>query len=198
MEKLHKQGFIVHRNAFALDDACVQRVRSSEFNLNIFNDIDTFGKIVHDGQRKMTREGGWKNEFRNVLLDFLKRHGYMNCRNGKKSIDEVFAIRSYPKCSTQPRHADSAAEASLRHKCIHDVPLAVLYALDQNTSLKVWPFDCTNHVMLHLNPGDLIIFRGDLGHAGCAYDKQNTRIHAYIDSSAPECKRIKGETYITQ
>ena len=35
---------------------------------------------------------------------------------------------------------------------------------------------------LELNPGDIFVFRGDLVHAGAAYDKENFRIHCFLDS----------------
>ena len=46
---------------------------------------------------------------------------------------------------------------------------------------------------LTLNAGDLIIFRGDLSHAGAAYEEDNVRVHVYIDS--PLYPREPGETF---
>lgn len=37
-----------------------------------------------------------------------------------------------------------------------------------------------------LNEGDMIIYRGDLGHTGAEYDDENWRLHVYIDSSVIE------------
>jgi hypothetical protein len=33
--------------------------------------------------------------------------------------------------------------------------------------------------VLHLNAGDVVVFNALLVHAGCAYNKQNRRIHAF-------------------
>ena len=34
---------------------------------------------------------------------------------------------------------------------------------------------------LTLNCGDMLVFRGDLVHAGAAFDQLNVRLHAYLD-----------------
>ena len=47
---------------------------------------------------------------------------------------------------------------------------------------------------IYINKGDVIIFRGDLVHAGAEYYSENVRLHAYIDSV--KYKREKNITYI--
>jgi hypothetical protein len=87
-----------------------------------------------------------------------------------------------------------------------EMPLLFLLALEDNTHLEVWP---SSHLVIQghrggpaiqsttveLNAGDAILFRGDLVHAGAAYpDRQNLRIHAYLDSAA--VPRDPNQTYI--
>lgn len=44
-----------------------------------------------------------------------------------------------------------------------------------------------------LNPGDLLVFRRDLVHAGCGYVEWNARLHIYLDP--PGCTLLKDHTY---
>ena len=89
-----------------------------------------------------------------------------------------------------PLHADSCEPNS--HRASHapwgDAHLAMLIALQDGTQLHVCPFDKDGkEETITLNAGDVLIFRGDLIHAGAEYGELNVRIHVYIDSPcAPE------------
>lgn len=83
------------------------------------------------------------------------------------------------------------------------MPLAVLIALEKRTTLNVWPKAIRNlqgvdnpikSKLISLNPGDMLIFRGDLVHAGSKYKDENVRLHAYLDS--PLIDRINNRTFI--
>lgn len=192
---LAQHGFIVIRNAFKLEEDTIDLIEDSQF-YPIFNGVDEEGlKLTYDGKRVMAT-GQWRGAFKRKLKDFLCTQGLLKCKNGEKSISEVYALRSLNGCLIQPKHADSATEEGLRKMEPSDVPLAVLYAIEANTKLKVWPFDQEYPVVVTLQPNDIIIFRGDTAHAGYKYNVENTRLHAYINSTAPGCKRIKGKTYI--
>ena len=194
-DTLAQHGFIVIRNAFKLEQDTIDLIEDSEF-YPIFNGVDEENlKLTYDGKRVMAH-GQWRSGFKRTLKDFLSMHGLLKCKNGTKTVSEVYALRSLSGCPMQPKHADSATEEGLRQMEASDVPLAVLYAIEANTKLKVWPFDQEHPVVVTLQPHDIIIFRGDTAHAGYKYNMENTRLHAYIDSSAPGCKRIKGKTYI--
>ena len=192
-ERLHTQGCTVFRNAILFDEYTIDSIRHSRF-LPIFNGLNDKQEVTYDGKRLMAT-GEWSYIFKKRLKTFLEQCGFLHSTNGKKSINEVYALKSIADCPEQPKHADSAPEASLRDKDPTDVPLAVLYAIEPNTKLKVWRFDQISTLII-LQPGDLVIFRGDLAHAGCQYNMDNIRLHAYIDSTAPGCKREKGKTYI--
>lgn len=194
-DTLAQQGFIVMRNAFQLDDDTIDLIEESEFH-PIFNGVDEEGlQLTYDGKRVMAT-GEWRSAFKRKLKSFLLAHDLLTCKNGNKTISKVYALRSLNGCPMQPKHADSATEESLRHMESSDVSLAVLYAIEANTKLKLWPFDQEYPVVVTLQPNDIVIFRGDTAHAGYKYNEENTRLHAYIDSTAPGCKRTKGKTYI--
>lgn len=192
-ERLHQRGCTVFRNAISFDDDTFDSIKNSRF-LSIFNGLDDKEEVTYDGKRLMAT-GEWAYIFKKKLKHFLEQCGFLYSANGVKSITEVYALKSLAGCPEQPKHADSAPEASLRHKDPTDVPLAVLCAVEPNTKLKVWQFD-KRATFIVLQPGDLVVFRGDLAHAGCEYSVDNIRLHAYVDSTAPECKREKGKTYI--
>ena len=70
-----------------------------------------------------------------------------------------------------------------------DIPLAFICATQSHSTFVVWPGnirgeipDDTTKQILRLNPGDIIVFRGDLIHAGGAYAKRNVRVHFFIES----------------
>ena len=47
--------------------------------------------------------------------------------------------------------------------------------------------------MICLEPGDVLVFDGDVVHAGAAYRAPNTRVHVYLD--VPSVKREHDRTY---
>ena len=89
--------------------------------------------------------------------------------------DGITAVRAWPDCPQQYDHCDRAAEGSLQKKPLSQVSLVALLALEEDTRLVV------NHREVSLAPGEMIIFRGDLCHAGAGYVRCNTRLHVYLD-----------------
>lgn len=109
-------------------------------------------------------------------------------------------LESLPGCRQQAAHTDYVPTPELRAVSDAEIPLLFLLALEDDTRLEVWPrthrprrypvFQTT----VRLNAGDAVLFRGDLVHAGSAYDKQNLRIHAYLDH--PAVPRDPNRTWI--
>ena len=99
-------------------------------------------------------------------------------------------------CERQAFHADAGAprqfaDARVPHG---DVPLVALLAT-QPAELHVKPLDgAGKEETVALDAGDLLVFRGDLSHAGAAYREDNLRLHVYIDS--PLHPREKDSTYL--
>jgi hypothetical protein len=46
----------------------------------------------------------------------------------------------------------------------------------------LWPFDTDEHEIALIEEGDMILFRGDFGHAGDEVDRENWRVHGFLDS----------------
>ena len=130
----------------------------------------------------------WTKDVRPELEAVLRDQGVMSCSQGEKVIAQLVGLRSgargHRRKKHQPRHADSAKRNSLRDPQLYrqeDVPLACIVALQGGTRLHVWPFDTDKEEVVTLEEGEMLIFRGDLCHAGAAYSRKNTRIHAYLD-----------------
>ena len=84
-------------------------------------------------------------------------------------------LHSSPMCKQQPWHYDYDPE-EVRAASIK--PLGVLVALQDNTRFE------TRRKTHILSRGDVLVFRGDVVHAGAAYDTENTRMHTYLDVDA--------------
>ena len=120
-------------------------------------------------------------------------------------VEELVAIRSYTGCPEQPRHCDYNAKAlvGVEDSCI---PLSVLWAVEDGSQLILFGRNGTR-VVLPLPTGMLVVFRGDLGHAGAGYNQSNTpghagagykqsntRVHCYV-SMKDKVQRLVDETY---
>ena len=114
---------------------------------------------------------------------------------GEKVVEPARKIESRD-VGKQLDHADSARKDTLSEPEVadEDVPLALLYALQDDTPLHVFDrFSDESHILL-LMRGELLVFRGDLGHAGAAYGGEaNERVHAYVDS--PNFRLDTGKTF---
>jgi hypothetical protein len=104
-------------------------------------------------------------------------------------VDSMVALLSKPGCKAQLAHTDYTP-ATLANTTDQNMPLACLVALVDDTPFDVWPgairFDFARSykpMKVKLNKGDVLIFRGDLVHAGAACGEvENVRIHAYLDA----------------
>ena len=111
------------------------------------------------------------------------------------AANDFVILESRPGCQIQAAHTDYVPDDSLRSVTDDTMPLLAVIALQPATTLEVWPAShrlarrtrltrVTPKIARHtvtLDAGDVIIFRGDLVHAGSPYAARNIRIHAYID-----------------
>jgi hypothetical protein len=101
-------------------------------------------------------------------------------------------LKSLDGCTEQQPHTDYNAETIKNITEPICVPLLVLVALIPETYLNIWDFNGNNRKLV-MDKGDVLIFRADMIHAGSSYEKENIRIHAYLDS--PIVKRIPNRTW---
>lgn len=193
MQQLHSIGYVVMKAAFSLDAFVEECVYATNFKECVFNGVND-NMLTYDGNR-LQGTGRWQRDVKELLQHFLKVNGFMKAVHARKTVQNLCAMRSLKGGSAQPLHMDSA-KCSLKDTLEDaDVPLSCIYALEDDTRLGVQPWTgCFKRILLNLKRGDLLIFRGDLPHYGTPYDSENTRIHAYVDSTL--CKRRKGDTYV--
>jgi hypothetical protein len=188
-ELLHSRGFVLFREeTIALDSDTRDEVFEKTPFVPIFNGQDDHGNVTTDGLR-LQGQGDWHTKVRKLLKPFLTDKGLL--RN--KQLNNIYAVRSLASCPRQPKHTDTADPHSLLDTDPDNVPLALIYALQDNTKLRIWPLT-GGCVTVHLQSGFMVVFRGDVFHCGMEYEVENTRIHAYIDS--PHFKRTPNKTIL--
>ena len=90
-------------------------------------------------------------------------------------------IKSSAGCKQQYWHTDYPRKIISTFPR-ESVPCSVLVALSENgADLCVANEDKGEHTV-HIHKGDAIVFRGDLVHAGAAYQDENLRLHLYFDN----------------
>ncbi len=99
------------------------------------------------------------------------------------AVGKVAFIAQLAGCHAQVIHTDY--DFKEWDKGIVHVPLAILVALTPRDYV-VFPrshLDIGNQMQcnVHMEPGDIIITRGDVDHGGSSSDKNTLAIHAYID-----------------
>jgi hypothetical protein len=107
---------------------------------------------------------------------------------------------SSPGCKAQGAHADYHPQ-QLASIPVAYRPLLCLAATMDNTKLLIWPGMFIDNIvdkarpcekeMIHLDAGDVLIFRGDLIHAGAAYNILNVRYHGLIEMCVVDSKPWK-------
>jgi len=65
-------------------------------------------------------------------------------------------------------------------RTVVDMPLSVLVALEAAARLWVWRRADAPPSVIRLDPGGVLVFRGDLCHAGVGYSIENVRVHMYL------------------
>ena len=99
----------------------------------------------------------------------------------------------------QPAHSDSPEPippSSLADIADADFPLSALLAVQPKTKLWLFPNGCDdpNPMLLRLAVGDMLVWRGDLVHAGAGYAEEHVRVHAYVDPPTHIYQRPFGKT----
>ena len=136
------------------------------------------------------------------------RQGLMATSDGRrKTVKDCYALKStsclpdelnrpdIPDVAAvhgrQPRHWDIPDNNDEGH--LEDlnlpatyVPLSVMVAIEPGTKLWIYPDGCDTDeetaLLVELNVGEVLVWRGDLVHAVAGYGVDHYRIHAYVDS----------------
>jgi len=109
------------------------------------------------------------------------------------SFSNWVILKSTSGCERQLPHTDYDPELIRRTPA--DIPLLVLVSIMPNTYLDLWDAN-GNHERASMDAGDILIFRADTVHAGSAYQRENMRIHVYLDS--PAIQRIHNRVWFSK
>lgn len=150
---------------------------------------DDYDDNVGDGKR-IQRDFKCKigNHFKKSLRNFIKDKGF-----GNHYLSDLVIVRSEPYCKRQKMHHDYDVN-ELRQIKKKDYPYGIIVGVSDHSRFIVSDGkDKSRPKTIHLDKGDVLIFRGDVLHAGAEYYSENVRLHAYIDST--KYKREKNRTY---
>jgi ectoine hydroxylase-related dioxygenase (phytanoyl-CoA dioxygenase family) len=206
-EGIHVAGYQVIRGAIEIDErvltgvqnACVRKI-GFIFNHNEMN--------PHNDHKRRQRNLPLRTQYMLKFDESVKQIVQSKINTDLTPTDPVI-IHSRPGCQPQAAHCDYLPDEALKVVSDKQMPLAALICLMPKTRLKVWPnssrLATSDPALLskvqsiscqevELNPGDMIIFRGDFVHAGSGYETDNYRIHYYLDS--PLVPRVTNRTWL--
>lgn len=214
IRNLQRDGFVVWRRTINIEETFHEMakcfVRSE--GIDIFNHNED--KPFTNDRKRRQRDVMCKEDFCDVIgpLEALIEMRFPNHLSPQWVV-----LDSLPGCQRQAAHADYLPSVEFDN-CPDDMkPLAIIVAIQNNTYFDVWPksINMANQGVnkqvtsspirretLHLDRGDVLIFRGDLIHCGSSYPNRksdpdydgNVRLHAYLDS--PLVPRSPDQTWL--
>jgi len=202
---LHIQGYQIYKKAFVHSDEFLNEIKTQSegckaiFNYNSNNNEDYKRKM-----RNLCKSRKIVSSFVENVTDKLKEIA------PTLEPNEWVILKSLPGCQAQAAHTDYIPDDRFKKTTDETMPLLAIISLMNGTKIDVWPNSIhlitqapllegfhykkpnTPHQLIggynltkkveYLNKGDMLVFRGDLIHAGSAYDEENIRIHVYLDS----------------
>jgi hypothetical protein len=196
-DPLHCQGFDVLKAELPVEPERVDAIRCSKYDTNgLPSGPDPDGP--RDPRRQQTIDASgtakWNQELRVRLAGCLRARHMLACSSGEKAIRKMHAIKSLPTPGYDPEkvdpqegdqeaHADEDLANLARYmdgRSLKDMPLSVIVALMPGTRLRIRRLDTHEWVIVHLEPGDVLVFCGDVCHNGLGYASENVRVHAYV------------------
>jgi len=197
--KLHTDGYLVIDSCLEVTPKIVRFVtkRADRFARPIFNSNRNDRKRL-----QCTLRYGQK-----YMENFMRRVRKIIEANVSEELTmrDWVILKSKDGCKAQLAHTDYIMNDQLL-ECPDEVfPLSAIIALTDKTKINIWPKsikkadavpngETISRQTLELKAGDIFIFRGDLVHAGCYYDKLNYRLHCFLDS--PHFSRKHNTTFV--
>lgn len=200
---LHSDGYIIFKNAIDVRDEILEELKS-QVNKKvsiIFNRNELTGK---NDRKRLQCDLNYKEQFMEKFIEQISEFINGKINDDRLTFNNWTILYSKQGCQRQAPHTDYVADdqfiksmtyANQKNKGL--IPLLVLISVMPETYLNIWEKSIglitTEQVdfkdrpkieskKLMLNKGDIVIFRADLIHAGSDYDKENIRLHVYLDS----------------
>jgi hypothetical protein len=187
---IHTRGYHVFKNKCTISPAILTALKKQVDGKNggpIFNGAKNDKKRI---QSNLSRKPAVLNEFIDELETSLRE---LLPSDSPLSFSNWVILKSTPGCERQQPHTDY--DPVLIRRAPTHIPLLVLVSIMQNTYLDVWDAN-GNHERVSMDAGDVLIFRADTVHAGSAYQRENVRIHVYLDS--PMIERIPNRVWFAE
>jgi hypothetical protein len=185
---LHTDGYEIRKDWFPI---------SPEFTEQVNITLNKAASPIFNGPRN----DGRRRQATFPLKYARSLHEKLSCTFPDHTVGGFVALESLPDCGRQAAHSDYVPTNELLKTRDESVPLLAILALEPHTYLDVWP---SSHRIIRgspifrktltLEPGDIVIFRADLIHAGSAYSRRNIRLHAYLDHEA--VPRVPNRTWV--
>jgi hypothetical protein len=190
-DNIHKNGYHIYKNIGDIDyllglGFLLNKQVDSKYGGPIFNGTKNDKKRLQSTLR-------CNNTIISEFIERLEENIYKVLpSNSRLYFSNWVILKSLAGCNDQQPHTDYNVETIKNITDPNDVPLLVLVGLMDETYLDIWDMNGI-HKKLVMEKGDVLIFRADMIHGGSSYEKENIRIHAYLDS--PLVKRIHNRTW---
>jgi len=104
-----------------------------------------------------------------------------------RHLAEANSITSLEGCTQQKVHYDYDPD---HVQCLPppQKPRSAILSLRPGTRLIVYDSTLEHLVLVPVEPGSILLFDGDVAHAGAAYHAENTRVHVYLDVAGVDRK----------
>ena len=126
---------------------------------------------------------------RNFLKEVFEDDAFESVEGETLEVSLCSCLIAYPGLLEQVPHTDFSDWPD------HPPSSNFIVFVSMMPNTKIVVFDNTNkRSVVMLNAGDVFVGRGDIVHAGAAYDKHNVRLHFYVKRES--CPLPNNETYL--
>ena len=194
--ELHTHGYEVCQGAIPLDPSVVDAIKAANYDER---GLPSGPDDERDPTRQQTIDHSgashWVQHVKALQTDVLRKRGHLKCSQGEKVVRKMHGIKSLPtpgydeiRDPQKPQQGDQKPHADeplgylaeyMRGRGVEDAPLSTILAIEEGSCLRIRPFG-GEWTIVYLEPGDLLIFRGDVCHNGLGYAHENVRVHAYV------------------
>ena len=200
MDTLHTHGCVIIPGALDLPDQLIEAIKEVNYNkAGLPQAPDTL--LGYDPRRMQSlcsrRTVPWIASISKLVSAHLSMYGLTTTSSKEaKELKHVHALKSlanvaYDESETSPQDGDQSKHMDESPEYVAtfmqqpgmtdaDMPLSILVALDARVRLRVWPRRGISPLMILLDPGEVLVFRGDTCHAGLGYSIENVRVHMYL------------------
>jgi len=189
---IYTRGYHVFKNKCTISPevfTALKKQIDSKTGGPIFNGVKNDKKRI---QSNLSRKPAVIDDFIDELETSLRE---LLPSDSPLSFSNWVILKSTPGCERQQPHSDYDPELIRRTTDYKDIPLLVLVSIMPDTYLDLWDAN-GNHECVSMDAGDVLIFKADTVHAGSAYQRENIRIHVYLDS--PMIQRIHNRVWFAE